>query len=161
MVARVGSGSPRRWRFFRSAIRLRRLLGGWARRRCGARGPRGGRRGLGAGSAIAGGRLRVGEGQIEALAGGGGEGHLVPGGVDLFDGCSGAVEQSELVVVAQCEDLVAAGKRAAGEDDFVVAEVALIPERVAGPAVEVIDVGEAGGDHQNVLTSDAGVHPLV
>ncbi len=82
-------------------------------------------------------------------------------GVDPFDRGAGAVEETEPVVVAQREDGVAFGERSTAEHDLVVTEVALVPEGVAGATVEVVDVGEAGGDHQHVVAVDAGGHPRV
>src|SRR3546814_6583988 len=74
---------------------------------------------------------------------------------------SSDLEQAKPIVVAQGEDLIALREGPTGEDNAVVAEVALVPQHVPGPAVEVIHIRQASSDHQRVLAAHTGVHPLI
>jgi hypothetical protein len=84
-----------------------------------------------------------------------------PLGVDAVDDGSGAVEQAEAVVVAQCQHHVAPRVRPSRQHHLVGAELALGLERATGSAVEIVDVGEPEGDHKRVLAAGPGVQPLL
>src|SRR5690606_27921894 len=83
----------------------------------------------------------------------------LPAEVDVLDGAAGAVEDAELVVVAQGEHLIAGGVDPTGQEHLIGAEVSFGVEGLAGSAVEVIDVAEPGGNHQRLAAVASRVEP--
>src|SRR5581483_5213843 len=80
--------------------------------------------------------------------------------VDSGDGGSGAVEDHDVVIVAGGEDVVADGEGALAAG-HVVTEPTGGAEPLAGPAVEVVDVAVADGDHEMAAAGLAGGPPVV
>ena len=82
------------------------------------------------------------------------------GVVDVFDGGAGAVADAEAPVVAQRHDPIAGLVRAFVDDEGGAGELPGGVAVVAGAGVEVVDVGAAAGEHDDVVAGEGGGPPV-
>jgi hypothetical protein len=104
---------------------------------------------------------QVPERQHDRLVAGHGDVDDVVGPVDVGDRATGAVEDSEAVVVAQGEHLVADSEADVAAGELIVAHLARRLETLASTVVEVGDLLASGGEHHGLFAVGAGVMPLV